>query len=168
MAYALLLVAVAFFGLVPEAHAAVSGRSCDCYRTSANDVFTDYTFYDFRNVKAPSSAPEISSTLPSSADDETGQSSSAIGTLQSGFLSSNEWNSSWAIQDWGKGVTNDTKYRMWNSFSTVYIDGNNTDGRHANTKLVLKTKRFQNFQMSAEVENAYVCYFLCTCPWYVP
>jgi hypothetical protein len=160
MATALLLVAL-LFGLVPEADSAISGKRCSCYRTSANDLFTDYTFYDFRNVKAPSSAPEIASTLPSGADDVTGQSSTNIGTLQSGFISSTDWNSSWAIQDWGKGVTNDTKYRMWNSLSTVYIDGNNTDGRDANTKLVLKTKRFEKFQVSAEVENAYVFFFIC-------
>jgi hypothetical protein len=163
MATALLLVAL-LFGLVPEADSAISGKRCSCYRTSANDLFTDYTFYDFRNVKAPSSAPEIASTLPSGADDVTGQSSTNIGTLQSGFISSTDWNSSWAIQDWGKGVTNDTKYRMWNSLSTVYIDGNNTDGRDANTKLVLKTKRFEKFQVSAEVENAYVFFFFICAP----
>jgi hypothetical protein len=143
------------FGPVQHVSAAVSSKSCSCYRTSSNDLFTDYKFHDFRSV-GTSSIPELPSRLPSSADDNTGQSADDIGTLQSGFISSKEWTSNWAIQDWGKGINGDTKYRMWNSLSAVYIDKNADGDGNANTKLVLKTKRFAGFQVAAEIENLYV------------
>jgi hypothetical protein len=160
--YSTILIAFVAVALVPQtgiAAAAAESKSCTCYRTSSDDYFSNYKFYDFRNVDFPGSIPKLQSTLPDSANDSTGQSSEDIGTLQDGFISSKEWTSSWSIQDWGKGISNITKYRMWNSLSNVFIDKNIDGSESATTRLVLRTKRFPGFQSSAEVENAYVVLF---------
>ena len=132
---------------------AAADEKCTCFRTSSDDIFTNYQFYDFRAVDAPSGVPKLSSALPTATyDDDTVR----VGTLQSGYIASDEWASSWAIQDWGKAETDETGYTMWNSLSNVFID-RNTDGNvNATTKLVLRTKRFDEFQSAAEVENVYV------------
>ena len=159
----------ALFLVVVVAATAVVGQqslsACSCYRTSSNDFFTNHRFYDFRNVASYSdTAPPLQSTLPASADDQTGQSTDDVGSLQSGFISSSDWTQNWSIQDWGKGRANDTKYRMWNSLSNVFVDGNADGNPDAKSKLVLRTRRFSGFQSAAEVENQCVsiafCFFL--------
>lgn len=134
---------------------AVDTSTCTCYQTSTDDFFTSYKFYDFRSVGLPSGVPTLESTLPDSADDDTGVSADDVGVLQGGFIQSQEWMSSWGIQDWGKGQNKDTSYRMWNSLSNVYFDKNTDGNANASTKLVMRTKRFAGFQSTAEVENQY-------------
>ncbi|CCX08486.1 concanavalin A-like lectin/glucanase domain-containing protein [Pyronema domesticum] len=135
--------------------ALASDPACTCYQSTSNDFFTSYAFHDFRLVSDYGGrTPSLSSNLPSTADDSTGISGDDIGTLQSGFIaSSNQWNDSWSIQQWGKGKADDTKYRMWNALSNVFIDKNTDGTKGAKTKLVLRTKRFGDWQSSAEVEN---------------
>lgn len=156
----------ALFLVVVVAATAVVGQqslsACSCYRTSSNDFFTNHRFYDFRNVASYSdTAPPLQSTLPASADDQTGQSTDDVGSLQSGFISSSDWTQNWSIQDWGKGRANDTKYRMWNSLSNVFVDGNADGNPGAKSKLVLRTRRFSGFQSAAEVENQCVSIAFC-------
>ncbi|KAA8914609.1 concanavalin A-like lectin/glucanase domain-containing protein [Sphaerosporella brunnea] len=142
---------------VPSLHAAVSGKACSCYLTSTHDLFNTYRVHDFRRLPVPASIPALPSQLPPTVTDSTSHSSIPIGTRQQGFLTSKEWASSWDIQTWGKGVSNETKYKMWNSLSSVYIDYENTTTTtttgKVRTRLVLKTRRFEGFQISAEVEN---------------
>ncbi|KAF8540255.1 concanavalin A-like lectin/glucanase domain-containing protein [Trichophaea hybrida] len=154
--YSTILIAfVVAVALVPQiaTAAAENTKPCTCYRTSSDDYYSNYKFHDFRNV-AYGSIPTLQSTLPGSANDSTGQSSEPVGMFQDGFISSKEWTSSWSILDWGKRKSNITKYRMWNSFSNVFIDKNTDGSNGATTKLVLRTKRFSEFQSSAEIENA--------------
>ena len=133
--------------------AATDYDGCSCYETSAHDYFADYKFFDFRQVARVGGAPKLAATLPASASDATGRADDAVGALQRGFVQSQEWSSSWAIQDWGKGVAGDTAYRMWNSLSNVYFADNADGNANATSKLVLRTKRFKGFQSTAEVEN---------------
>jgi len=145
----LLFVAVSF--------RAVASKDCTCYQTSTDDFFTSYIFHEFRNIPVPAcGVPPYVTQLPESADDKTGESDPPIGVLQDGLISSRQWAKDWEIQSWGKGKSSDTKYRMWNSLSNVFI-ANNIDGDvNATSKLVLRTKRFSGFQSAAEVENMHV------------
>jgi hypothetical protein len=145
---ALLFVAVSFN--------VVASKDCTCYHTSTDDFFTSYIFHEFRNIPVPAcGVPPYVTQLPGSADDKTGESDPPIGALQDGPISSRQWAKVWQIQSWGKGKNSDTKYRMWNSLSNVFI-ANNIDGDvNATSKLVLRTKRFPGFQSTAEVENMY-------------
>jgi len=138
---------------ISGAAAALSGSDCDCYRTSADDLFTDYTLHDFRRVGSIKAVPKLQSTLPESAFSSTPDLD--VGSLQKGFISGAGWNGSWGIQDWGRPKADDTLYPMSNSFSNVFIDGNKEGDHNAKTKLVLRTKRFAGFQSAAEVEHQY-------------
>lgn len=121
-----------------------AAAKCDCYHTSNNDYFSDYSFHDFRNVSTASPIPSINSQT------------TGIGKLQGGFLSSETFNQSWGIQSWGKNATEDFPIPMLNSLSNVFIDSSSLDQGEKITvtsKLVLRTKRFQDHQLAAELEH---------------
>jgi len=137
-----------FFLLLP---ARSTATNCSCYETSTNDYFTSYNFHDFRNITV-NAIPPFTTTIPANPDYSSGQAPENVGVLQPGFISSPDFNNSWGIQDWGKTSDPDAPVTMWNSFSNIFIDKNN-DTANTTSMLVLRTKRFEDFQTAAEMEN---------------
>jgi beta-glucanase (GH16 family) len=64
---------------------------------------------------------------------------------------SDEFTSSWSIQDWGKEPTSEFPIRMQNSRSNVYFVS--ADSRNSSSKMVMRTHRFDQFHSSAEIES---------------
>lgn len=150
-----LLGAALAFTLSTHAYVKVAehyANSCSSFKVSSDDIYTHYKFYDFRGLQAEP-VPDPSYSLPQSANYETGEPGARVGTVQSGFLKSKDFTSEWGIQNWGKGVNENTAYPLWNSYSNIYIDRNKDGNKNATSKLVLKTERTKDFQSSGEMEN---------------
>lgn len=124
-----------------------NNADCNCYVVQSGDksdtptYFQYYRFFDFRNLDngLTDSPPLINNT----------QVAGLVPTWQPEIFSSDEWNTDWSIQNWSKPATKDFPTKMDNSLGNVYIgQGEDT------TWLTLRTSREEDFQTSAEIENA--------------
>ncbi|KAL4977195.1 concanavalin A-like lectin/glucanase domain-containing protein [Aspergillus desertorum] len=140
---------------LPNAHASglaarVPGHyPCDCYIVSGDEpgYFTDYRFWDFRDVPLPHS-------LNSGAHGLSGVSHWERETVP---LSQTPFSEDWRTQSWSRHGTMDSRVPMVNDDANAFF------ARHPNlpaaSQLVLRTTRLEDRSSSAEVESQHGNYY---------
>ncbi|KAL5000754.1 hypothetical protein BDV10DRAFT_161303 [Aspergillus recurvatus] len=122
---------------------------CDCYIVSGDEpgYFTDYRFWDFRDVPLPHSLK--SGTYGSSALSHWEQ--------ETVPLSQTPFREDWQTQSWSRQETTDSTVPMVNDDANAFF------AKHPNlpaaSQLVLRTTRLQDYSSSAEVESQHGNYF---------
>ncbi|KAL4747240.1 hypothetical protein BDW72DRAFT_183160 [Aspergillus terricola var. indicus] len=122
---------------------------CDCYIVSGDEpgYFTDYKFWDFRDVPLP---PSLNSG---------GYGLSAVNRWETETvpLSQTSFSKDWQTQSWSRQETTDSTVPMVNDDANAFF------AKHPNlpaaSQLVLRTTRLQEYSSSAEVESQHGNYF---------
>ncbi|OJJ03149.1 hypothetical protein ASPVEDRAFT_133921 [Aspergillus versicolor CBS 583.65] len=129
---------------------------CDCYLISGEDpgYFTNYKFWDFRNVRLPHnhSASETNTNSPLA--------NTILWESETLPLSESPFNTDWQTQSWSRNKTVDSIIPIVNSEFNAFF------ARHPNyldtTQLVLRTTRLANYSSTAEIESVNGNFFHCS------
>ncbi|RDW61754.1 glycoside hydrolase family 16 protein [Aspergillus mulundensis] len=122
---------------------------CDCYIVSGDEpgYFTDYKFWDFRDVRLPHSL-NSGAYRPSYAN---------MWEMETIPLSQTSFKEDWQTQSWSRQETTDSTVPMVNDDANAFF------AKHPNlpaaSQLVLRTTRFPTHSSSAEVESQHGNYF---------
>lgn len=123
---------------------------CDCYLVSGDGpgYFTNYKFWDFRDVTLPRN-PNASET--NTAD---------LWESETLPLSESPFNADWQAQSWSRRKTIDSIVPIVNSEFNAFF------ARHPNhpdtTQLVLRATRLANYSSTAEIESVNGTFFHCS------
>ncbi|KAL4925675.1 glycoside hydrolase family 16 protein [Aspergillus undulatus] len=125
---------------------------CDCYLVSGEDpgYFTDYKFWDFRNVPLPHS-------LNSGAYSPSEQSRWETESVP---LSQTPFQIDWRVQSWGRDSALDSIIPMINADSNAFFAKH--PNRPETSLLVLRTTRYQEYSSTAEIESQHGNFFHCS------
>jgi hypothetical protein len=122
---------------------------CDCYIVSGDEpgYFTDYQFWDFRDVRLPHSL----------SSGGYGPSTVSHWETETVPLSQTPFSKDWKTQSWSRQETTDSTVPLVNDDANAFF------AKHPNlpaaSQLVLRTTRLQDYSSSAEVESQHGNYF---------
>ncbi|KAL2862185.1 glycoside hydrolase family 16 protein [Aspergillus lucknowensis] len=129
-----------------------SHSPCDCYLVSGSDpgYFTNYKFWDFRNVSLPHSP----------GDKPNAQDPSNAWEAQTTLLSESTFKNEWHAQSWSRDTMDDSTVSMANSHRNAFF------APHPQipdtTQLVLRTTQLSNYSSTAEIESLQANFYRCS------
>ncbi|KAH8176349.1 glycosyl hydrolases family 16 domain-containing protein [Sarocladium implicatum] len=143
--------------LTPRADT-IADQDCSFFLSNGSNpgYYANHAFWDFRSLADYASVPDVVT--------DYGEASQA--SVASKYFSSNNWTSSWEIQNWnntkdgGDKLNGDAEIKMINSPNNIYIQDNDDKDADSDTFLTMRTKRLPSFQTAAEFESTEQYQFL--------
>ncbi|KAJ9138794.1 Concanavalin A-like lectin/glucanase [Coniochaeta hoffmannii] len=148
-------VAAVFLPSAFAAYPLTTDSNCHCYMTNAtaSNYFAHHKFFDFRQLNQYVNVPGVKPDPDSNAN----------APPPSNYFQSDDWKSTWGIQNWNNSqvfqtnnsdVTgSDASVLMVNSPNNIYIERNSDPQASSQTHLTMRTARLRDFQTAAEFES---------------